>query len=547
MKKFISLFIVLFLATAAAAEEFMFALSNVFADMDQTVNAGESIAPIVFDYQGITDWEVSELPSDLMIENDVNAHTIMITGTISDNVADGDYEYTVTVKDKDSKEHSLSGTIKVIGLKDRASISVVSNEKQKVTAGDAIKPITFSFANISVTEDLENFLFGETVQPFPATLTKSVENNILTVSGTVNENTKNGTYTIKVIAKGERTNDTAFATVEVVHKPIVTSISVVKNATQTATAGDSIKPIVFKYENIVKIEEINDFPGGYDVLPDIENKTLTVIGKLNDGSKGPYTITFTVNGADNDASAEFTINATPSKLKFELADGSDDQTVVAGKAITPIVYKYDHMFSAKGSGFPADLKVENDQETKQVKIYGTVNANATTKEYVYTFALTDLYGNASTVTGKINVVRESGNSSVASSSSNSAEQSSSSVKPNDPKSASGTAETSPGSSANSGKGSSNEKSENSDKTDKITTVAMNSVKFGYTNNTLTVALPTSSMVRVQVFDLTGHLVESYTEPVTGSRNYSLAHLNRGSYLVRVESNNQTHTAKIAVK
>ena len=73
------------------------------------------------------------------------------------------------------------------------------------------------------------------------------------------------------------------------------------------------------------------------------------------------------------------------------------------------------------------------------------------------------------------------------------------------------------------------------------------LKFGYANNMLTVALPTSSMVRMQVFDLTGHLVESLVEPVTGSRNFSLAHLNRGNYLVRVESNNQAHAVKIAVK
>ena len=76
---------------------------------------------------------------------------------------------------------------------------------------------------------------------------------------------------------------------------------------------------------------------------------------------------------------------------------------------------------------------------------------------------------------------------------------------------------------------------------------MNGVKFGYTNNVLTVVLPTSSMVRVQVFDLTGHLVESLVEPVMDSRSFNLAHLNRGNYLVRIESNSQMRTAKIAVK
>jgi hypothetical protein len=76
---------------------------------------------------------------------------------------------------------------------------------------------------------------------------------------------------------------------------------------------------------------------------------------------------------------------------------------------------------------------------------------------------------------------------------------------------------------------------------------MNAVKVGYANNMLTVTLPTSSMVRVQVFDLTGHLVESLEEPVMGSRSFSFAHLNRGNYLVRVESNSQMRTAKVSVK
>lgn len=76
---------------------------------------------------------------------------------------------------------------------------------------------------------------------------------------------------------------------------------------------------------------------------------------------------------------------------------------------------------------------------------------------------------------------------------------------------------------------------------------MNNVKFSYANNELVVVQPVSSMVRVQVFDLTGHLVESFAESVYGTKNISLAHLNRGHYLVRVECGSQVRAAKIAVK
>ena len=81
----------------------------------------------------------------------------------------------------------------------------------------------------------------------------------------------------------------------------------------------------------------------------------------------------------------------------------------------------------------------------------------------------------------------------------------------------------------------------------IVAVKMNRLNFSYANNALTVVLPVSSMMRVQVFDLTGHLVESFAESVSGTKNFSLAHLNRGNYLVRVECGSQVRAARIAVK
>ena len=77
--------------------------------------------------------------------------------------------------------------------------------------------------------------------------------------------------------------------------------------------------------------------------------------------------------------------------------------------------------------------------------------------------------------------------------------------------------------------------------------APNSFKFGFANNELTVVQPSPSMVRVQVFDLTGHLVESFSETVAGSQSFSLAHLNQGSYMVRIVSKSQMRSARVIVK
>ena len=330
-----------------------------------SVKAGETIEPIVFNYNAIEEFKVSELVPGLNVFFDEEDHTIAITGTVDAAVESGDYDYTVTVKDKDSKEHSLSGTISVEGLSNITKIRVVENETQKVAPGGSLKPIVLHFSNVKFTEDMRNFKFEQTL---PGSLSISVDDNIMTIDGKVDARTKDGLYSIKVIAKGEQNNDTAFAAVEVV-----------SNA----------------------------------------------------------------NSSSSSASAT----------------------------------------SSSSSASSASV---------------------------------------------------SSSSSAGQSSSSSA-----SAKSSDSKSSSSSAGSS--SSAESGKSSSSKKS------DRIVAETVTGAKFGYANNTLTVALPAFSMVRVQVFDLTGHLVESLAEPVSGSRSFSLAHLNSGSYLVRVESNRQAHTAKITVK
>ena len=413
----------------------------------------------------------------------------------------------------------MSGTIVVKSGNARTSIKLVSEKaRQEVLAGNEIEPVVFEFANVHVDESLSSFKFEGSLK---GSFAYSVEGNKLTCSGTVDENL-NGLYTIRIIAIGENNNDTAFANVDVIHKSVETKVYVIENETQSLTAGDSIKPIVFKVEHGSNCELAN-FPGGYGLKKD--GNTVTITGLVEENAKGPYEVVLTVSGADNNASAKATINVAAGVISFDVIEGSDNQTVVAGQEIVPIVYQYDHMLSAKGSGIPEDLEVEQDKEKKQVKIYGTVDPEMAAHEYVYSFELTDYYGETKTVTGKINVVRELSSSSV--------EASSSSAK----------------SSSSSAKSSSSEKAESSssEKTTKIVTVAMNSVKFGYANNALTVAVPTSSMVHVQVFDLTGHLVETFAESVNGTKSISLAHLNKGNYLVRIESDSQMRTAKIAVK
>ena len=521
-------------------------------DVNQEVTAGKSITSIVFDYEGITSYSVSGLPSGLVKNIDEKKHKIMIVGSVNSDVMSGDYEYKVTVKNDQGDEKSMSGTIVVKSGKARTSIKLVSEKaRQEVLAGNEIEPVVFEFANVHVDESLSSFKFEGSLK---GSFAYSVEGNKLTCSGTVDENLKGGLYTIRIIAIGENNNDTAFANVDVIHKSVETKVYVIENETQSLTAGDSIKPIVFKVEHGSNCELAN-FPGGYGLKKD--GNTVTITGLVEENAKGPYEVVLTVTGADNNASAKATINVAAGVMSFDVIEGSDNQTVVAGQEIVPIVYQYNHVKDIHGK-LPANLKMEPDKEKKQVKIYGIVDSKSGAHEYAYSFDLTDYYGETKTVTGKINVVASiddisSSSSSAKSSSSNvilssSEGSSSSSVVQSSSSSAKQSSSSNVILSSSEGSSSSSVKqSSSSEKTIKIVTVAMNSVKFGYANNALTVALPTSSMVRVQVFDLMGHLVETFAEPVNGTKSINLAHLNRGNYLVRVESNSMVRTARIAVK
>ena len=515
-------------------------------NVDQEVIAGKSITPIVFDYEGITSYSVSGLPSGLVKNIDEKKHKIMIVGSVNSDVMSGDYEYKVTVKNDQGDEKSMSGTIVVKSGKARTSIKLVSEKaRQEVLAGNEIEPVVFEFANVHVDESLSSFKFEGSLK---GSFAYSVEGNKLTCSGTVDENLKGGLYTIRIIAIGENNNDTAFANVDVIHKSVETKVYVIENETQSLTAGDSIKPIVFKVEHGSNLE-LTNFPGGYGLKKD--GNTVTITGLVEENAKGPYEVVLTVTGADNNASAKATINVAAGVMSFDVIEGSDNQTVVAGQEIVPIVYQYNHVQNIDGKGIPKNLKVEQDKEKKQVKISGTVDSKSATHEYTYSFELTDYYENTKTVTGKINVVAIddiSSSSNSAKSSSSSATSSSSNVilSSSEGSSSSSVAQSS-SSSAKQSSSSEMVESSSSEKTTGIATVATSGVKFGYANNALTVAVPTSSMVRVQVFDLTGHLVESFEESVAGSKSFSLAHLNRGNYLVRVENGSQVRIARIAVK
>jgi hypothetical protein len=309
-------------------------------DVNQEVTAGKSITPIVFDYEGITSYSVSGLPSGLTKTLDSKKQKIMIVGSVNSDVMSGDYEYKVTVKNEKDDEKSVSGTIAVVGGQARTSIKLFSdNTSQEVLAGNEIEPVVFQFANVRVDESLSSFKFEGSLK---GSFAYSVEGNKLTCSGTVDENSKAGLYTIRIIAIGENNNDTAFANVNVTRESVESSSSVEASSSSSVAASSS--------------------------------------------------------------------SAEPSSSSSNIEESSSSEQTIG-----------------------------------------------------------------------------------------------------------------------------------------IATVATSGVKFGYANNVLTVAMPNSAMLRVQVFDMMGHLVESFAETEASSKSFSLAHLTKGNYVVRIESARSVRTARILVK
>ena len=73
------------------------------------------------------------------------------------------------------------------------------------------------------------------------------------------------------------------------------------------------------------------------------------------------------------------------------------------------------------------------------------------------------------------------------------------------------------------------------------------LKLGFTGNVLTVALASPSKVKIQGFDMTGQLLESLDEYVTGSREFDLGRLTQGNYIVRVSSRSVQKSVRVVVR
>lgn len=79
-------------------------------------------------------------------------------------------------------------------------------------------------------------------------------------------------------------------------------------------------------------------------------------------------------------------------------------------------------------------------------------------------------------------------------------------------------------------------------------VASNSIKLGVQGNALSVNLDKAGAVRVQIFDMMGHVVENIGASMNaGSNTVSLEKMSKGSYVVRVIRGSEVKAARVTIR
>ncbi len=83
---------------------------------------------------------------------------------------------------------------------------------------------------------------------------------------------------------------------------------------------------------------------------------------------------------------------------------------------------------------------------------------------------------------------------------------------------------------------------------KATRVAQGAIKLGVQGDKLSINVAKSGNVKVQIFDMMGHVIENRVENMTaGAHQMSLDNMSKGSYVVRVMMNGASKTARVTLK
>ena len=272
--------------------------------LQQTVLAGDTIEHVVYVVKGAHVVEFSLLDSltgmfwyDDWLEDSL----VTISGTVATATDPG--EYTIQILAKDTvNETSLASrfNITVISLND-AFVHSGGSLKQGVMAGDSIEPIVFDYLK------LHHFR----VDNLPSDLVAQNDSTskTITIDGAVENVQRDKKYTFALVAYlTERDSVVYTFEFDVEHIPVVTMVKVLENDSQVVVAGDSIKPITLKYENITDLH-FKDIPRTLNVFDDPDKKTILLRGAIpEDFGDSMLVMSICAKGLDNNDTAFVKLN-----------------------------------------------------------------------------------------------------------------------------------------------------------------------------------------------------------------------------------------------
>ena len=271
MKRLIVLISLMLMATAAMgqSDKPQPKMNLRMGSTHQTVFPGDTIEPVVFVVEGAHVVEFSLLDSLTGVfecDNWVEKSLATISGTVATDTDPDQYPIEILATD------TVNGTsinpmfyITVLSLKDACVLSGGSL-KQNVMAGDSIEPIVFDY------QKFHNYR----IDNLPSGLIdkKDTNSKTITIEGAVEDSHKDEKYTFAlVVYLTERDSVVYNIELEVEHIPVVTSIKALGNDSQVVVAGDSIKPITLKYENITDLH-FKDIPKTLDPYNDPKHRTM---------------------------------------------------------------------------------------------------------------------------------------------------------------------------------------------------------------------------------------------------------------------------------
>ena len=360
------------------------------------------------------------------------------------------------------------------------------------------------------------------IKGFSASVDKTLQT--ITIKGQVPANVRDTCYKIMAyaISKDEK-NDTVYVTVNIVHKPVVTKVTLLDDdSVQVVLPGEDVE-FVFATENATRVRA-SGYPANSDfgIEPDSKTHQATLYGRISESAEvGEYKVKFIAEGLDNNDSTYVTIIVAQEPV-VTLVSGNVEQTVAPGDSIVPLVFKYNAATSVISDGFPTGVTVETDQTAKTITVFGKIDESSARGQYEFTVNV-DCYGFKTSTEVKITVADRSSSSEAVVESSSSAESSSSVASSSSQEQA-------------------QESSSSEEHTTFVASQIVNSLKLSVEGRMLHVG--GAEWVNVDVFDMQGRPVASFKQ---AKGAIVLDMLRQGNYVVRVRSGSNSLIKRISIK